>query len=337
MNKVSLKKLFSNVADNEFIASVIIYNNLPDNQSKIVDSNKNKIGIYLWFNNLTKDFYVGSSINLGRRFSSYFNESYLIHPKNKNMIICKSLLKYSHNNFSLIIIENCDKDKLIEREQYWIDNLKPTYNILNTAYSSIGYKHTEESKILMSELAKLRSHTVETKSKIKNALSGSKNPFFGKKHTEESILKIIQNKSTVIFLYNEYKELIYIFDSVAELSRLVNANQSTINRFIKTGDLFRGSWYITKSLLNDNDLPLITDKNTLAFEDLIEFIKNSAFIKKAVFVYDPDINLLDKYNGIMDVELHLNINHDTIKKYIKSNQIYKDKYRFSYHNLSNSD
>jgi group I intron endonuclease len=337
MNKVSLKKLFSNFAGSDFMTSIKVYDNLLNNKSEIINSNKNKIGIYLWFNNLTEDFYIGSSINLGRRFSSYFNESYLYHPKNQNMIICKSLLKYSYEEFSLIIIENCNEDKLIEREQYWIDNLKPTYNVLNTAYSSIGYKHTEESKILMSELAKLRTHTEETKSKIKDALSGSNNPFFGKKHTEESILKIIQSKSTMIFLYNEYKELIYIFNSVAELSRLIHSNHTTINKHIKTGDLFRGSWYITKLLFNNDELPLITDKNSSAFDDLIKSMIDSAFIKKAVFVYDSDMNLLNKYIGVMEAEADLKISHSTIKKYAKSNKIYNNQYRFSFHNLVNYD
>lgn len=143
---LDINKLFSNIAGSLFHTINKVYNNVLEDYSTIINSNKNKIGIYLWFNNLTKDFYIGSSINLSRRLLSYFNKSYLIHPKNKNIIICKSLNKYSHNNISLVIIEYCDKDKLIEREQYWIDNLKPTYNVLNIAYSSIGYKHTEESE-----------------------------------------------------------------------------------------------------------------------------------------------------------------------------------------------
>ena len=102
-NKVNMdiKKLFSNVAGNNKILALMEYNDLLNNKTTIINSNKNKMGIYLWFNNLTKDFYVGSSVNLSRRLLTYFTESYLIHPKNKNMIICKSLIKYSYDNFSL--------------------------------------------------------------------------------------------------------------------------------------------------------------------------------------------------------------------------------------------
>ena len=58
------------------------------------------------------------------------------------MPICKALLKYGYSNFSLLIIEYSSKCNVIIREQYWLDLLKPTYNILNIAYSFFGYKHS---------------------------------------------------------------------------------------------------------------------------------------------------------------------------------------------------
>jgi group I intron endonuclease len=57
------------------------------------------------------------------------------------------LVKYGHSTFKLEILEYCEADRLIilEREQYYIDLLKPEYNILKIAGSPLGYKHTEES------------------------------------------------------------------------------------------------------------------------------------------------------------------------------------------------
>lgn len=45
-------------------------------------------------------------------------------------MIYRALLKYSYSNFSLDILEYCELDVLIEREQYYINILKPEYNIL---------------------------------------------------------------------------------------------------------------------------------------------------------------------------------------------------------------
>ena len=193
----------------------------------------------------------------------------------------------------------------------------------------------------MSGLAKLRTHTEETKFKIRDKLSRSNNPFFGKKHTKESILKIIQSKSSVIYPCTAYNELMYIFKSVSELSRLINSNHATLNKFIESlpralpggrpqgssspgaRDLFRGSWYITKELLNNNDLPLITDSNSLAYAELITDMLNSAHLKKAVFVFDLDNILLNKYDSVLDAKKDLNISHETIKKYVKSKKFIK--------------
>jgi hypothetical protein len=63
------------------------------------------------------------------------------------MYIYRALLKYGYSNFSLEILEYCDPKDVIKREQYYIDLLKPQYNVLKTAGSSTGYKHTEESKL----------------------------------------------------------------------------------------------------------------------------------------------------------------------------------------------
>ena len=99
----------------------------------------------------------------------------------KNSIICRALLKYGHSSFSLDILEYCDSKIVIQREQYYIDTLKPEYNILQTAGSSLGYKHTEET------LAKLRGrkHTEETLAKLR-----------GRKFSPEALEKMRNRKLT---------------------------------------------------------------------------------------------------------------------------------------------
>jgi group I intron endonuclease len=50
-------------------------------------------------------------------------------------MICSSIFKYGCGNFSIFILEYCPKDKLIEREQYYITTLRPEYNLLQKAGS----------------------------------------------------------------------------------------------------------------------------------------------------------------------------------------------------------
>ena len=58
------------------------------------------------------------------------------------MLINKALLNNGYSVFKLEILEYCEKELLMDREQYYLDLLKLEYNILEFAYSSIGFKHS---------------------------------------------------------------------------------------------------------------------------------------------------------------------------------------------------
>ena len=120
---------------------VVTYNNLDTNKNKIIKENKHKSGVYLWTNLVTGKTYVGSSVNLGRRFKGYLTVSHISKPNKANSLIHKALLKYGYSKFQLEIIEYCSPEICRNREQHFINLLNPEYNILKTAGSSIGFKH----------------------------------------------------------------------------------------------------------------------------------------------------------------------------------------------------
>jgi len=91
-------------------------------------------------------------------------------------MICKALLNYGFDKFSLEILEYCDPKFCIQREQYYIDLFKPEYNILPTAGSNLGFKHSEETLNKM----KGREFSIETLAKMSIANKGNKNPMFGR-------------------------------------------------------------------------------------------------------------------------------------------------------------
>jgi hypothetical protein len=68
-------------------------------------------------------------------------------------------------------LDYCYPKDVIKRQQYYIDLLKPQYNILKTAGSFTGYKHTEESA--RAQRATIRPARRD-ESKLKNSLSQSK-------------------------------------------------------------------------------------------------------------------------------------------------------------------
>ena len=182
-----------------------------------------------------------SSINLASRMRNYLNNTFLKSKQNVNMPIVKALLKYDQSNFSLLILEYAKPETLMARETFYITHVIPYYNVLNQGYSSLGYKHTEETKKLLSELAKNRIHSDNTKGLISRALIGENNPFYNKSHSIESKLRMIEaNSAYSVYVYNSFKELLVIFPSVLTLAKLIKSNHSTLVNIIKEQILFRG-------------------------------------------------------------------------------------------------
>lgn len=125
---------------------VKIYN-IPRDKFIIIRENRSKAGVYRFLNLTNGKSYIGSSTNLGRRFSEYLSNYYLETQLDKGRSqICSALLRYGYSAFSLEVIEYCAAKEAISREQHFIDLIRPEYNILTTAGSSLGHLHTEEAK-----------------------------------------------------------------------------------------------------------------------------------------------------------------------------------------------
>ena len=134
------------------------YLNADTQKESIMKDNRRKSGIYKWTNKLNGKVYIGSSVNLSKRLSNYYNYNNLIKFQ-QNMLIHKALLKNGYSNFSLDILEYCEPSDVIEREQYYIYKLNPEYNLHRTAGSPFGYKHTEDT------LAKFKNRVMTAKHK----------------------------------------------------------------------------------------------------------------------------------------------------------------------------
>lgn len=131
-----------------FINPTVSYENAGTQKVEILKANKEKTGIYRWTHIESGKDYVGSAINLSRRFQNYYSVCYLLKETTKNnSMIYKALIKYGYSSFKLDILEYCNVSILIEREQYYLDSLNPRYNILKNAGSLKGFKHSEDTKL----------------------------------------------------------------------------------------------------------------------------------------------------------------------------------------------
>tara|TARA_Y100001938_G_scaffold131676_1_gene189067 strand:- start:1629 stop:2450 length:822 start_codon:yes stop_codon:yes gene_type:complete len=121
-------------------------------------------------------------------------------------LIKYAIKKYGKDRFKKDILERDinDYEYLCEREIYWIgyyNSINGGYNLTEGGGGILGYRHTEETKEKLAKSQRGKIVSEETRQKRSEAMkgkndwcSGEDNPFYGKKHTEESRRKMSEFK-----------------------------------------------------------------------------------------------------------------------------------------------
>ena len=127
-------------------------------------------GVYIIVNTINQKVYVGSSVNVFKRWNSHKR------ALGKGVHHCQPLQrawnKYGEDTFEFRFIEPVktnSKEDLIEAEQRWIDMYQASvsgYNILPNAYSHLGAKRSDESRKKLSKSLKAVFSTPEMRKKM---------------------------------------------------------------------------------------------------------------------------------------------------------------------------
>lgn len=223
-----------------------IYNNLHLDETRrtILKDLKGLSGVYLIFNNITGDYYVGSAST--NRFYTRFSNHLLYFKGSK--ILKHAVRKYKLLNFVFLILEifpevvnKENNKKLLDLEDFYLKSLLPNYNILTEAGSSFGYKHTELNRIKMKV-----NYSLERRKLIGDLNRGKKLPSETVEKIREKVLnrgKIIYSKEALInmkkksksvILYNLDNTVFGEYPSIVEAANAINCSSRTINRALRT-------------------------------------------------------------------------------------------------------
>ena len=95
---------------------------------------KQIIGIYKIQNQINDKLYIGSSFDISERIRTHLSK--LKNNTHKNAHLQSAINKYNLNNFKFSIIEECEKEDLITKEQYYINSYDwdKLYNKTKIAY-----------------------------------------------------------------------------------------------------------------------------------------------------------------------------------------------------------
>ena len=209
-----------------------------------------KCGIYQIINIVNGKRYVGSAVDIEKRFKDHL---FLLNKNNHHSRYFQNAWnKYGNSAFVFVVLEETRKEKevLLEKEQYWLDfyrsyDGKYGYNISPTAGTCLGIKKSEESnrknrerqigekshsaKLMWVQVNEIRERYKKenitylqlskeygvAKGTIQNVVKGSK--WKQKDYKHESKCKIILNWSLVKEIRELYKNGEYSQKKIAEL------------------------------------------------------------------------------------------------------------------------
>lgn len=179
------------------------------------------IGIYKITNTITNQVYIGKSVDINRRWREHKT------PKaNGNDLLHGDMKKYGTDNFRFDVIEECTKEKLLERELFYIKKYNPFYN-------KIGKQVPEETKRKISESTKEWWNNLPESKKAKIINNNLTGPKKGHEVSEETRKKISLKVSEVQKQKVLCVETGIIYNSVKECEKSLGVCKGTCARYWK--------------------------------------------------------------------------------------------------------
>lgn len=265
------------------IEQSIGYLHLADIQRITKKELKRKSGIYGFLSKTNNKLYVGSSKDLSVRFNRHINGS------QSNVLLQRAINKYKLQDFIFVIFEYCEAEDLITREQFYIDELKPDYNVLQIAGSSLGYTHSEETIVQISGENHYfygKTHTPETLAKMSEANKGENNPMFGKIHSAQTKVKISEAMTG---------------ENNPNLGKSFSAEIKA-----KMSEARKGKTHSAEAKA-----------------------KMSIAKGSTIFVYDTHGSLVKTFCSTREAGKYFNCPHSTIHNYVKNGKLFQNQWIFS--------
>jgi group I intron endonuclease len=161
------------------------------------------------------------------------------------MVIYRALLAHGYDNFKLEILEHCEPSKVVEREQFYLDLLKPEYNIQKVAGSPLGFKHSEETILKLKDLASNRSK--ETLIKLKTHI---KSLNCSQEHKDHLIklntsLEHIAKTAKAVTVFNIETQESMEFRSMTQAANFLDVRPESVRRSILNNRLLLKKYLIT--------------------------------------------------------------------------------------------
>ncbi len=306
-NILNIGNYSKNTKDNlSLLDSRILYD--IDDQGLINKSLENQAVVYIYIHVPSYNFnrksrcYVGSTANLASRISSLRCHIFNWNKYKRtggSPVFYKSVLKYGWNNFKFGILEYIGipetsdieqkKQIILEREQYFLDKINPSFNTYKVASSTLGAKRNSTLSINLSKTRrgkKSKKLGIKLNNKIKIVTSETKSKIS------------LTNQGISVKIFDKSNNLINEFPSMRSAAKYLDVHHKTVSMIYKRGKSFDDFFY--KFEIKEN----------------------------RIWVYDINHKLINTFNSGKKTCMFYDIPSSTFYNYIKSGKLYKNKYYF---------
>ena len=274
-------------------------------------------GVYKITNLINDKIYIGSSIDVRKRWIGHVNS--LLKNKHQNIYLQRSWDMYGPSNFKFELIDYLDnknnmskdlmKQKIRDLEQYYID-------LFNSCNPDIGYNLSTKAESIVfdsSRYIKEGYSSVLTEEKFKRILNRLINTndslasIAKDENVKRSLIKDIYQKRA----YRNATENLIFQDRSVNWARYMNVRHKYLETILEMRDNGKTSKEIAEKI-NEKEEDVIF---------LLSLVKNYPII----YQYGKDGKLIKKFYTYSQCEKELGIKKDTIKALITKKDIYNPK------------
>lgn len=180
---------------------------------------------------------------MGKRLIEHMNQAKNIVKVTGNSHFYRAIIKYDLSNFTLKDLEFSPIDKLIDRENYFINMIKPEYYILKVAGQSpmLGRKHSTNTieKISKSQKGNKYSLGIIRSQETRKLIRSHQNP-----------ISLINLPSAIsIKVKNIKTNEIYTFPSITKAAQVLNFSKAALSYCLKNNSLLKKNLYYKYQLI----------------------------------------------------------------------------------------
>ena len=280
---------------------------------------KNKSGIYMILNTYNNKCYIGSTKNFSKRKYEHFNT--LSKNKHHSSHLQKAYNKYGREKFVFVVLEECEVDKLIEREIFWI-KLKNSINSdygynMATPQSNEGLKYREES-ILKRRINAHKQFYKDNRITLEEFLAG--------KRARDLYIKTGNPNKEKIFVFNKTTgEKEYEFESISSTASFFKVSQKRISEVCNN----KKSSYIGYIFVKEKDFDASKEYKKILKKDLPKvYITRQPFKGNPLKCINIETNEETLFNNKQEAIEQLGFTSNGINKVLYGNRRSHKGYEF---------